>query len=224
MTTTTVGTLSKDVEKIVSTLSPEEMAKYISNEINSIATSQAGDADEDARLADVRRIYDEHVITRDMYEYAKFWRAMDTEDIRHWTGAYFRGVLDGLQREDALLTLLIRAESRAWITDYKDLLTTEKRDPVVVERMGIDREHMKGFLARKREIAETVKEIMKADFWQTWKIERPVIDLSENNMAICEKAEAWIAERDLQVAPSGTVKKPRRVRGKATPSSAPSPI
>ncbi|MFA5414148.1 MAG: hypothetical protein WC295_01540 [Methanoregula sp.] len=225
--TTTIGTLEKNVELVLENLTPSEKAKYVYDETWNIANRQSKGINEEIHQQEIERFFHRHVATLNAGSYIEFLVAEGRLNTGKWADMYFRGMLEGFEREDALLTLLICAESRAWITDYKDLITTGKRDPVVIERMGIVREHMKGFLARKREIAESVKEIMKADFWQTWKIERPVIDESENKEIVdfCEKGIAWMAERDLQALADGEiVQKPRRARGKATPSPAPSPI
>jgi hypothetical protein len=199
---TTVGTLEKKVETVISTLSPEELAKFLHNEVTRISHNQADGEIEDAQLADVHRIYEQYVITKDWPGYAKFWKAMDAEDIRYWSVLYFKTVLESLVKQDALITLLLLSEYRHWIKEYMKPYKA-KRDPAWKEYMDSDLDHLKGYLTRKREIAKEIKEILSSGMWEEWKLERPVLDLPEDEnkeiIDLCEKVESWIQAREIVV-------------------------
>jgi len=194
---TTVGTLEKKVETVLENLTPEELAKLISKEVISISYDQAAGNDEDARLKEIHRIYDRYVLTKDWSDYAKFWRATDEEDIRHWSGAYFTSTLKGLEREYALISLLLLSESRVWLIDY--IAWTKNHDPERREILVDKREHIKGYLQRRQEIQQVIKEALDAGFWEQWKIPRPVIDPTtfEEFQDLFGDLEGWIMARDL---------------------------
>jgi hypothetical protein len=194
---TTIGTLEKNIEKVISTLSPEELAKLLSEEVISISNNQAAGKDQDARFAETIRIYEQHVLTKDWPVYAKFWRTMHEEDIRYWSWAYFTSMLDGIAKQDALIVLLIRAESTLWITRYKDYLTHPNKE--IKDILEHDRQEIKCLLKRRQEIRQAINEMIEAGFWEQWNIPRPSIDMAESDefLNILNDVEQWITTRDL---------------------------
>jgi hypothetical protein len=129
--------------------------------------------------------------------YAKFWRTMHEEDIRYWSWAYFTSMLDGIAKQDALIVLLIRAESTLWITRYKDYLTHPNKE--IKDILEHDRQEIKCLLKRRQEIRQAINEMIEAGFWEQWNIPRPSIDMAESDefLNILNDVEQWITTRDL---------------------------
>lgn len=194
---TTVGTLEKKVESVMENLTPEELAKLINKEVISISYTQATGKDQDARLAEIHRIYNKYVLTKDWPGYAKFWRTMDEEDIRYWSRTYFTSMLQGLERESALITLLLLSESRIWLVDY--IAWTKNHNPEQKEILEDKRKRIKEFLQRWQEIQQAGKEALDAGFWEQWQMPRPTIHITteEEFRDLFGDLEEWIMARDL---------------------------
>lgn len=195
---TTVGTLEKKVETVLENLTPEEKAKYLYDKTWDIANRQANGSNEEAHWNEIKNFFHRHVATLGARDYIAFLTADDNLNTRKWAGMYFSSQLAGLDREDALIALLLFEKERIWINE---ILKPDKvkEDPVWKERLERDREQIKGLRNRKRAIFKEIKEILEADFWEKWEIERPQLELpdSEEFLTTIEEVETRAAKRDL---------------------------
>lgn len=187
---TTVGTLEKKVETVLENLTPAEKAKYVYDETWRIADRQSKGIDEESHQQEIERFLHRHVATLSATGYIEFLIAEDRLNTGKWAGMHFVSTLEGYDREDALIDLLIRY---AGLTKSLIREKCTKTDKLHAQSSGMD-EMINGFRKRQADIIKDAKGIWKDSFWEQWNITRP--DLSpdfikaiETDNELSEKAE-----------------------------------
>jgi chaperonin cofactor prefoldin len=202
---TSTVSISNDVAKVISNLSPDEMAKYYLSTERKIAAEAVAGKDIANREGELTAIYNNHVLKMDWSNYSKFWRAMWKEQTRIMAKDYFCVVLDGFRRQDALISLLTMEKTNSLVHDLVTWKTSKGPvNPTLKRRIDRTKRYIKGLKERQAIIHEEVKEIMSAEFWGIWEIPKPDFSLmfNEDYHALVEDLERDIEQFEKQLEPA----------------------
>jgi hypothetical protein len=179
---TTVGTLRKDIEKKIESLSPKEKAQYICGEWWRIAKEVSLGSDITAQVADLETIEHKYITSMGPVDFIHFSQELWKLDTREWVAHYFYSYLAGLGREEILITLLLIEKNNYWMDEIHKS-DKEKKSRVWKKRLEMYRQHSQMLTDRRCAIKQEVKDILAADFWDIQNIPRPMDPIPEPDMA-----------------------------------------
>ncbi len=170
---TTTSEVKKSLEKAYDKLTPQERARVASAAWWKMADAFSRGEDTTEQQQEQRRFVDRYVDTLTNYEFIQYLFELGNRDEMEWGRRYYSTYIKGLEREDALIELLLVNLDRRW--EQEIVLARPKvdgspewiahRDEIIAE-IQLLRE-------RKRTIAADIDAIFKEDFWEVRNIERP---------------------------------------------------
>ena len=169
----TANAVKKTLDKAYDKLTPKERARVASAGWWKIADAYARGEDIIEQEQEQRRFVDNYVYSLSTYEYTNYLIALFECDTVEWGRRHFVTYLKGLEREDALIDLLLVNLDRRW--EQEIILAPPKKDgsPAWIAHRDEIIDEIKILRKRKRAIATEIDEIYKSDFWEVRNIERP---------------------------------------------------
>ena len=169
----TTSEVKRSLDKAFDTLTPQERARVASAAWWKMADAFSRGEDTTEQQQEQRRFVDRYVDTLTNYEFIQYLFELGNRDEMEWGRRYYSTYIKGLEREDALIELLLVNLDRRW--EQEIVLARPKvdgspewiahRDEIIAE-IQLLRE-------RKRTIAADIDAIFKEDFWEVRNIERP---------------------------------------------------
>ena len=170
---TTTSEVKKSLDKAYDQLTPKERAQVVSASWWKMADTYAHGGDITEQQQEHRRFIDRYVNTLTSYEFIHYLIELGNRDEMEWGRRYYSTYFNGLEREDALIELLLVNLDRRWVTEI--MLAPQKVDGTpewIAHRDEIIRE-IKLLRERKRTIAADIDAIFNDNFWEVRNIERP---------------------------------------------------
>lgn len=176
----TVSVIRKSIDQQMENLTPAELAKYIVHESKRIAEQEATGKDVSEDDTELEKVYNKYVISRDIYDYAAFWRAMHDEERNYW-GQYFLGtVYPGIVREHALVGLLI-------IEKIKVIKRTNNISKNSSDNIKAICKMISELMIRYRKLGREIKLILdENELWDRFDVEKPNSDDFCRNISLIE--------------------------------------
>jgi len=209
----TVSEIKKKIDEVYDNLSPEELGKYVSKEFWSIADSMARGEDASHQQKDLETVIDKYVYPLNEWGFIKYLRSVCEADEKEWGRRSFNTYLEGLVRQDALISLLLIQFDTSW--RYEIILRGKDLSGLMDDAEWIEhREHTKKMIKelreRKREIAEEIQDILSSEFWDIRGIPRPdVPDIDpEEHQTILESRR--LADREFAVKSEKDIENEKR--------------
>jgi hypothetical protein len=190
--TVTVGKLTKNVEKMLESLTPVEKARYMSKERWRISDEVTKGKNIAEQEADLEIIEDRYIMSMGAVDFIRYSQELYNLDTRGWILVYIRRVIEDLQREDALLGLLISLTNKECFDLYKKPKNRGKPSGVDF-KLAEDRASI--CWNRRCQIKVELDNILKSDFWDKNNIERPIV---ERNPELDELIEWSIKNKSSQ--------------------------
>jgi len=169
----TTSEVKRSLDKAFDTLTSQERARVASAAWWKMADAFSRGEDTTEQQQEQRRFVDRYVDTLTNYEFIQYLFELGNRDEMEWGRRYYSTYIKGLEREDALIELLLVNLDRRW--EQEIVLARPKvdgspewiahRDEIIAE-IQLLRE-------RKRTIAADIDAIFKEDFWEVRNIERP---------------------------------------------------
>jgi hypothetical protein len=166
----TTNEVKRSLDKAYDDLSPEERARVTSAGGWMIADMFARGEDIHKQEQEQRRFIDQYVNTLTNYQYIHFLIALADRDEAEWGKRYFYDVIQGLVRENSLISLLLLNLDRRW---SQEIICTRKNGDGWIESRDRLAEQITILRERKRAIAAEIDAIFKSEFWEVRNIERP---------------------------------------------------
>ena len=200
----TTSEVKRTLEKTFDKLTPEERARLVSAGYWKMADAWTRGEDTAEQEQEQRRFIDKYVYSLSTHDYIHYLFALSECDVSEWGRRYYSTYIKGLEREDALIELLLVNLDRRW--EQEIILTSPKEDGTRVWTAHRDEiiDEIKILRERKRTIAADIDAILECDFWDTRNMERPArpdVD-PEGYPTIYEKATQETAEE-----PGGSMEK-----------------
>jgi len=170
----TVKTLKRSVEKMFETLSPEEKAKYLSDEWWRVCDEAAIGNDVAAKIADLRQVEKKYVMSLHPMNFIKYCQENRDLDLNEWARRYFCAVISGFEREKALISLLRISTEREY--RYESIKPEDQRCKTWKDDLNMLDDRIELLNKRENAIKKEMDNILAADFWDTNGIERPVYE------------------------------------------------
>lgn len=169
----TTSEVKKTLDRAYDKLTPEERARVASAGWWKIADAYGRGEDIAEKEREQLRFVDKYVYSLSAYEYMNYLIALSDRDEAELGRRYFVSYLKGLEREDALIELLLVNLDRRWKQEI--VLTGPKEDgsPAWIAHRDEIIDEIQILRERKRAIAGEVDAILKSDFWDIRHIERP---------------------------------------------------
>ena len=169
----TANEVKKSLDKAYDQLTPQERARVVSASWWKMADTYAQGEDITEQQHEYRRFIDKYIDSLTSYEFIHYLIELGNRDEMEWGRRYYSTYFKGLEREDALIELLLVNLDRRWVTEI--MLAPPKVDGTpewiahrdeIIHEITILRE-------RKRTIAADIDAIFNSDFWEIRNIERP---------------------------------------------------
>ena len=178
--TVTVGILTKNVEKMLESLTPVERARYLSGEWWRLAEKVSSGKNVTAKERDLETIESRYIMSMGAVDFIRYYQERYNLDTRECGKRFIYSYLAGLEQQDALISLLMYEMDH---TEYNEYLKPEKiKDSTEWKEEQERLRHMIVVLQeRKRVIAKEIKDLLVAEFWEIRNIERPMMESFEQN-------------------------------------------
>ena len=174
--TVTVGKLTKNVEKMLESLTPVEKARYMSKERWRIADEFPKGKNITAQEADLETIQNRYIMPMGAVDFIRYSQELYDLDTTEWGARFIYTYLAGLEQQYALISLLLVEKDR---TAFNEYLKPDKFKESSVWKA--EHESSQKLIAdlkeRQRAIAKLIKDYLAADFWEIRNIPRPIIQL-----------------------------------------------
>jgi hypothetical protein len=169
----TMSELRKNVDRAYDKLTPKERARMVSAGLWEIADAWARGEEIAEQQEEHRRFIDRYVAPLTNNEFIRYLIALADCDGAEWGRRYHVTLIQGLVREDALITLLLINLDRRWEREIVCAPSKENGSQKWIETRDRIRSQITGLRDRKRAIAAETDAIFESDFWEIGKIERP---------------------------------------------------
>jgi len=169
----TISEVKKSLDKEYDKLTPQERARVVSASWWKMADTYAQGEDITEQQHEYRRFIDRYVNTLTSYEFIQYLIELGNRDEMEWGRRYYSMYFKGLEREDALIELLLVNLDRRW--EQEIILASPQEDGTRVWTAHRDEiiHGIKLLRERKRAIAADIDAIFNRDFWEIRNIERP---------------------------------------------------
>jgi hypothetical protein len=169
----TVESLKKYAEKIFDDLSPEERARYASDEMMRISKEFAAGIDTSSSVEDLDRFIDRYVSTQPYYDYIRYLRALYKLDTDKLGVDVLITHLVGLQREADLLDIVIRSFKIIDILSHESAKLAKLPDERVKGVLFDWSKTISQLEGRRDQALKEIDELKHSDVWEKLGLSQP---------------------------------------------------